>query len=130
MIDAQMAGTLSGADFDAEVAEIRSAIVNDVNDLGETALFVAAGKGHLDAVKELLQYASPEGISLKNDMGFDALHIAARNGHQGNSRCRICLHLFICSGLYISLLAFVCLKVVQLVFLGIIITDTIRKPLT
>jgi ankyrin repeat protein len=83
-IDAQLVGTLSGADFDAEVLEIRSAIVNEVNELGETALFTAAEKGHFDVVKELLQYTTKEGISMKNRSGFDPLHIAASQGHQGN----------------------------------------------
>ena len=82
-IEAQMMGTLSGAEFDAEVAEIRSAIVNEMNELGETALFTAAEKGHLDVVKELLQYSTKEGISMKNRSGFDPLHIAASQGHQG-----------------------------------------------
>ncbi|XVF55350.1 hypothetical protein PTKIN_Ptkin06aG0030300 [Pterospermum kingtungense] len=81
-IDAQMMGTVSGADFDAEVAEIRLAIVNEVNELGETSLFTAAEKGHLDVVKELLQYTTKEGIALKNKSGFDPLHIAANQGHQ------------------------------------------------
>lgn len=81
-IDAQMTGTLSGADFDAEVAEIRAAVVDEVNELGETALFTAAEKGHLDVVKELLQYSTKEGIAMKNQSGFDALHIAASKGHQ------------------------------------------------
>ncbi|XP_038878763.1 ankyrin repeat-containing protein ITN1-like [Benincasa hispida] len=81
-IDAQMVGTLSGADFDAEVAEIRSAIVNEVNELGETALFTAAEKGHLDIVKELLQYSTKEGMSMKNRSGFDPFHIAASQGHE------------------------------------------------
>ncbi|KAK8542042.1 hypothetical protein V6N13_137384 [Hibiscus sabdariffa] len=85
-IDAQMTGTLSGAEFDAEVAEIRSAVVNEVNYLGETALFTAAEKGHLDVVKELLKYTTKEGIALKNQSGFDPLHIAANRGHEG---CRI-----------------------------------------
>ncbi|KAK4765793.1 hypothetical protein SAY87_007435 [Trapa incisa] len=80
-IDAQMMGTHSGADFDAEVAEIRSAVVNEVNELGETALFVAAEKGHLNIVTELLQYSTKEGISMKNLSGFDPLHVAASNGH-------------------------------------------------
>ncbi|KAK4777176.1 hypothetical protein SAY86_005864 [Trapa natans] len=80
-IDAQMVGTHSGADFDAEVAEIRSAVVNEVNELGETALFVAAEKGHLNIVTELLQYSTKEGISMKNLSGFDPLHVAASNGH-------------------------------------------------
>lgn len=83
-IDAQLVGTLSGADFDAEVLDIRAAIVNEVNELGETALFTAAEKGHLDVVKELLQYTTKEAISFKNRSGFDPLHIAARQGHEGN----------------------------------------------
>ncbi|XP_057970671.1 ankyrin repeat-containing protein ITN1 [Malania oleifera] len=81
-IDEQMTGTLSGADFDAEVAEIRLAVVNEVNELGETALFTASEKGHVDVVKELLQYSTKEGVSLKNRSGFDPLHMAASKGHQ------------------------------------------------
>ncbi|GMJ12111.1 hypothetical protein like AT3G09550 [Hibiscus trionum] len=81
-IDAQMTGTLGGAEFDAEVAEIRLAVVNEVNYLGETALFTAAEKGHLDVVKELLKYTTKEGIALKNQSGFDPLHIAANRGHE------------------------------------------------
>lgn len=82
-IDDQMMGTLSGAEFDAEVADIRSAIVNEVNDLGETALFTAAEKGRFDVVKELLPYTTKEGLSSKNRSGFDPLHIAANQGHKG-----------------------------------------------
>ncbi|OAY41282.1 ankyrin repeat-containing protein ITN1 [Manihot esculenta] len=81
-IDSQMIGTLSGADFDAEVAEIRSAVVNEVNELGETALFTAAEKGHLEVVKELLPYTTKEALSLKNRSGFDPFHVAASQGHQ------------------------------------------------
>lgn len=92
-IDAQMTGTLSGADFDAEVAEIRAAVVDEVNELGETALFTAAEKGHLDVVKELLQYSTKEGISMKNQSGFDALHIAASKGHQGKDKFEFHEHL-------------------------------------
>jgi len=81
VIDAQMVGTRGSSDFDVEVAAIRSAMVNDVNELGETALFIAADKGHLDVVQVILFYSSTEGISLKNDLGFDAFHIAASRGH-------------------------------------------------
>ncbi|KAF7119725.1 hypothetical protein RHSIM_Rhsim13G0205500 [Rhododendron simsii] len=81
-IDEQMVRTLSGAEFDAEVAEIRSAIVNEVNELGETAVFTAAEKGHVEVVKVLLPYTTKEGIAAKNRSGFDALHIAASKGHQ------------------------------------------------
>ncbi|KAK6244818.1 hypothetical protein QUC31_011227 [Theobroma cacao] len=88
-IDAQMMGTLSGAEFDAEVAEIRLAVVNEVNQLGETAMFTAAEKGHLDVVMELLQYTTKEGISLKNRSGFDPLHTAANQGHEDQSHVLI-----------------------------------------
>lgn len=84
-IDAQMLKTMSGAEFDAEVAEIRSAMVNEVNELGETALFTAAERGYIDVVKELIPYTTKEGISTKNRSGFDPLHIAANQGHEGNN---------------------------------------------
>ncbi|KAH0904816.1 hypothetical protein HID58_044319 [Brassica napus] len=80
-INSQMEGTLSGEEFDAEVAEIRASIVTEVNELGETALFTAADKGHLDVVKELLKYSSRESIAKKNRSGYDPLHIAAIQGH-------------------------------------------------
>ncbi|XP_065870305.1 ankyrin repeat-containing protein ITN1 [Euphorbia lathyris] len=80
-IDSQLVGTLSGEEFDVEVAEIRASVVNEVNELGETALFSAADKGHLEVVKELLKYSSKECITRKNRSGFDPLHIAAVQGH-------------------------------------------------
>lgn len=84
-IDNQMVGTLSGADFDTEVAEIRASVVNEVNELGETALFTAAEKGHLDVVKELLKYSNKETLTKKNRSMFDPLHIAASQGHHGEA---------------------------------------------
>ncbi|KAI3721326.1 hypothetical protein L2E82_32335 [Cichorium intybus] len=80
-IDSQMVGTLSGADFDAEVAEIRASVVNEVNELGETALYTAAEKGNLEVVKELLKYSNKETIMRKSRLEFDTLHIAASQGH-------------------------------------------------
>ncbi|XP_076925952.1 ankyrin repeat-containing protein ITN1-like [Bidens hawaiensis] len=80
-INSQMMGTLSGADFDAEVAEIRASVVNEVNELGETALYTAAEKGHLEVVKELLKYSDKETITRKSRLEFDTLHIAASQGH-------------------------------------------------
>ncbi|KAJ6322849.1 hypothetical protein OIU77_012651 [Salix suchowensis] len=80
-INSQMVGTLSGADFDAEVAEIRSSVVNEVNELGENALFTAADKGHLEVVKELLKYSNKDCLTRKNRSGYDPLHIAAVQGH-------------------------------------------------
>ncbi|XP_050385845.1 ankyrin repeat-containing protein ITN1-like [Argentina anserina] len=80
-IDSQMVGTVSGEEFDSEVAEVRAAVVNEVNELGETALFTAADRGHLEVVKELLKYSNKESVVKKNRSGFSALHIAATQGH-------------------------------------------------
>ncbi|KAG6402160.1 hypothetical protein SASPL_139035 [Salvia splendens] len=80
-INSQMVGTLSGAEFDQEVAEIRASLVSEGNELGETALFTAAEKGHLDVVKELIKYANKETLAKKNRSLFDPLHIAASQGH-------------------------------------------------
>lgn len=82
-IDAQMEGTAGGAEFDAAVAEIRTAVVNEVNELGETPLLAAAGRGHLAVVRELLKHSSRECLLRKNNSGFDALHKAAGEGHHG-----------------------------------------------
>ncbi|KAL4591932.1 hypothetical protein LXL04_004907 [Taraxacum kok-saghyz] len=81
-INEQMLRTMTGVDFDAEVAEIRASVVNEVNELGETALFTAAERGCVEVVKELLPYTTKQGLCLKNRSGFDPLHIAAREGHQ------------------------------------------------
>ncbi|RWW13382.1 hypothetical protein GW17_00022907 [Ensete ventricosum] len=81
-IDAQVTGTPGEAEFDAEVAEIRAAVVNEVNEVEETPLFIAAEKGFLDVVVELLKYSNRESLSRKNRSGFDALHVAAREGNR------------------------------------------------
>ncbi|KAL8217023.1 hypothetical protein R6Q57_023860 [Mikania cordata] len=81
-INKQMLRTMKGADFDDEVAEIRAYVVNEMNELGETALFTAAERGFVEVVNELLPYVTKEGLALKNRSGFDPLHIAAREGHQ------------------------------------------------
>ncbi|KZV58351.1 ankyrin repeat-containing protein-like [Dorcoceras hygrometricum] len=80
-INSQMVSTLSGEDLDIEVAEIRASVVNEVNELGETALFTAADKGHIDVVKELLKFSNKETLTKKNRSLFDPLHIAASQGH-------------------------------------------------
>ncbi|KAK8517117.1 hypothetical protein V6N12_032314 [Hibiscus sabdariffa] len=82
-IDSQMMRTAGGEDFDMEVSEIQASVVNEVNELGETALFTAAEKGHLDVIKELLKYSNKETVTKKNKSGFDPLHIAASQGHHG-----------------------------------------------
>ncbi|KAM0930760.1 hypothetical protein ACQ4PT_000688 [Festuca glaucescens] len=79
-IDAQMTGT--GEDFDSEVAEIRAAVVNEANEVEETALLIAAEKGFIDIVLELLNHSDKDSLARKNKSGFDALHVAAKEGHR------------------------------------------------
>ncbi|CAH9103996.1 unnamed protein product [Cuscuta epithymum] len=80
-IESQIMGTLSGAEFEQEVAEIRAYVVNEVNELDETALFMAAEKGNLEVVKELLKYSNKETLTQKNKSLLDPLHVAASQGH-------------------------------------------------
>lgn len=82
-IDSQIKGTFSGDDLNSEILEVRASVVNEENELGETALFTAAERGHLDVVKELLNHSNKETVSKKNRSGFDPLHIAASQGHHG-----------------------------------------------
>jgi len=56
------------------------------NNSCETALYVAAENGHLDIVKELIRYCDIGLAGFKARNGFDAFHIAAKNGHLGRSR--------------------------------------------
>nr|POE60926.1 ankyrin repeat-containing protein itn1 [Quercus suber] len=64
-IVSQMMGDLSGEELKAEVAQVRAAVVNEVNELGETALFMVVDKGYLDILKELLTYSSTETLRRK-----------------------------------------------------------------
>uniref|UniRef100_A0ACD5X3Q3 Uncharacterized protein n=1 Tax=Avena sativa TaxID=4498 RepID=A0ACD5X3Q3_AVESA len=79
-IDAQMTGT--GEEFDSDVAEIRAAVVNEANEVEETALLIAAEKGFIDIVLELLKHSDKDSLARKNKSGFDALHVAAKEGHR------------------------------------------------
>ncbi|KAL8159808.1 hypothetical protein V2J09_001345 [Rumex salicifolius] len=80
-IGKQIEGTISGTEYDAEVAAVRASVVNDPNELDETALLTAADKGHIDVVKELLQYCNDDTLRKKNKSGYDPLHVAVCNGH-------------------------------------------------
>ncbi|MFS7951447.1 putative ankyrin repeat-containing domain-containing protein [Helianthus anomalus] len=64
-----------------EVAEIRASMVKEVSELGETALYTAAEKVHLEVVKELLKYSNKETFTGKSRLEFNTLHIAASQGH-------------------------------------------------
>ena len=80
-IDVDMTGT--GEEFDSEVAQIRATLVNEPNCAEETALFMAAERGFIDIVVELLKHSDKESLARKNTSGFDALHAASKEGHRG-----------------------------------------------
>lgn len=86
-IGSQMVGTLSGADFDREDAEIRASVVNEVNELGETALYAAAERGHMGVVRELLKYSNKGTFTKKNRCMLDSLHIESRTPWLLSKRC-------------------------------------------
>jgi ankyrin repeat protein len=53
---------------------------NVKNKMGETALHIAARKGHSNVVMAILN-KSPKAINVENETGKTALHIAANEGH-------------------------------------------------
>lgn len=78
---------ISQSQKDEELKELLSR----TNNSGETALYVAAENGHLDIVKELIKYHDIGLASLKARNGFDAFHVAAKNGNLGKSiKCIQC----------------------------------------
>ncbi|WOL04803.1 ankyrin repeat-containing protein ITN1-like [Canna indica] len=81
-LDLQIIGSAEKTELEADTAEVLSAVVNESNEFGETALFIASEKGHLDVVAELLKYTDKENILRKNRSGFDAFHMAVREGHE------------------------------------------------
>ncbi|PSR90022.1 Ankyrin repeat-containing protein [Actinidia chinensis var. chinensis] len=67
---------LTGADGEDELLEL---LVRQ-NQAGETALYVAAEYGYVNLVREMIKYYDLVGASIKARNGFDALHIAAKQG--------------------------------------------------
>nr|TKV96787.1 hypothetical protein SEVIR_9G452300v2 [Setaria viridis] len=72
---ASMREMLSGKDTE-EVA----ALLSRQNQAGETPLFVAAEYGYVALVAELIKYHDVATASIKARSGYDALHIAAKQG--------------------------------------------------
>lgn len=66
-----------------ELEAVRRAVAAEANEAGETPLVAAAERGHLEVVVELLRHLDAESIATKNRSGYDALHVAAREGHHG-----------------------------------------------
>jgi ankyrin repeat protein len=64
---------------DAELKEL----LEKQNQAGETALYVAAEYGYVDLVREMIKYYDLADASIKARNGFDAFHIAAKQGDLG-----------------------------------------------
>lgn len=60
-------------------AELKD-LVSRQNQSGETALYVAAEYGYVDLVKEMIEYYDLADAGIKARNGFDAFHIAAKQG--------------------------------------------------
>ncbi|XP_021716239.1 ankyrin repeat-containing protein At5g02620-like [Chenopodium quinoa] len=71
-----------------EVLDILSGIGEDElkellikqNQAGETALYSAAEYGQIEVIKELIKYYDPVAASIKAKNGYDAFHVAAKQG--------------------------------------------------
>lgn len=58
-------------------------VLSKENSAGETALYIAAEYGYFELVKELIQFYDLAAAGIKAKNGFDALHIAAKQGDLG-----------------------------------------------
>lgn len=63
-------------------AELKELLAKQ-NQSGETALYVAAEYGYVDLVREMIQYYDLADAGIKARNGFDAFHIAAKQGDLG-----------------------------------------------
>jgi ankyrin repeat protein len=63
-------------------AELKELLAKQ-NQAGETALYVAAEYGYVDLVREMIKYYGLADAGIKARNGFDALHIAAKQGDMG-----------------------------------------------
>lgn len=70
------------AEFDRELVGELAARPNQD---GETPLYVAAEKGHTEVVREILKVSDVQTAGIKASNSFDAFHVAAKQGHLGES---------------------------------------------
>lgn len=63
-------------------AELKE-LLEKQNQAGETGLYVAAEYGYFDVVREMIKYYDLADAGIKAKNGFDALHIAAKQGDLG-----------------------------------------------
>lgn len=59
-------------------------VLSKQNSSGETALYIAAECGYAELVREMIKYYDLMAAEIKARNGFDALHIAAKQGDLGN----------------------------------------------
>ncbi|KAJ6305554.1 hypothetical protein OIU78_020989 [Salix suchowensis] len=59
------------------------------NQSGETALYVAAEYGYVNVVREMIKYYDLADAGIKARNGFDAFHVAAKQGDMGSSLATI-----------------------------------------
>ncbi|CAH2074436.1 unnamed protein product [Thlaspi arvense] len=67
-------------EYDGNGVELKE-LLAEQNQSGETALYVAAESGHTDMVKILMKHCDSVLAGTKAKNGFDAFHIAAKNGN-------------------------------------------------
>lgn len=67
-------------EYDGDGVKLKD-LLAEQNQSGETALYVAAESGHTDMVKILMKHSDSVLAATKAKNGFDAFHIAAKNGN-------------------------------------------------
>lgn len=64
-------------------AEELEELLSKQNQSGETTLYVAAEHGHCDLVEEMMKYYDVSSAGIRARNGYDAFHIAAKQGDLG-----------------------------------------------
>lgn len=77
-------------------------LLSKQNSAGETPLYVAAEYGYVELVRELIKHYCLVDAGIKAKNGFDALHIAAKQGDLG-----IAFKLFKCDSTFLYVLVIV-----------------------
>lgn len=82
---AARAGNLDAAMeiFTGTAEEQLKELLEKQNQSGETPLYVAAEYGYVDMVREMIKYYDLADAGIKAKNGFDAFHIAAKQGDLG-----------------------------------------------
>lgn len=80
---AARAGNLAGIQkilLDCDEEQLKD-LISKQNQDGETALYVAAERGFVEVVREILKASDLQSASIKAKNSFDAFHISAKEGH-------------------------------------------------